>query len=102
MKTTLSKLMLCKDLISCKDSLLQYDHLNVVLCLFFIHRVEKIAINSVIKMSSQSQTYSGEDLSLSVVKMDLNTTNKSVPVTAPLVRLQTHLVLRSHCVWNTS
>ncbi|KAI7813977.1 putative G-protein coupled receptor 114 [Triplophysa rosa] len=48
-------------------------------------RVEKKAINSVIQMSSQSQIYSGEDLALSVVKMDLNTTNQSVAVAAPLL-----------------
>ncbi|XP_056623592.1 adhesion G-protein coupled receptor G2-like [Triplophysa dalaica] len=46
------------------------------------NRVEKKAINSVIQMSNQSQIYTGEDLALSVDKMDLNMTNHSV---APLL-----------------
>lgn len=55
---------------------------------YSLHRVEKQAINSVIKMCNQSKIYTGEDLALSVVKMDLNMTNHSV---APLVRLPSHI-----------
>ncbi|KAK9972580.1 hypothetical protein ABG768_025875 [Culter alburnus] len=48
-------------------------------------RVEKAAIQSVIKMTEQSKKYTHEDLSMIVVMMNLSTTDIYVPISAPSV-----------------
>lgn len=57
-------------------------------------RVEKKAIHGIINMnfSEQSKTYHEEDLSITVVKMNLSTTNDFVQIAAPGVRLLPHTV----------
>ncbi|XP_067257550.1 adhesion G-protein coupled receptor G5-like [Chanodichthys erythropterus] len=48
-------------------------------------RVEKAAIQSVINMTEQSKKYTHEDLSMIVVMMNLSTTDRYVPISAPSV-----------------
>lgn len=57
-------------------------------------RVEKKAINSIVNMTipEQSKNYYEEDISMTVVKIYLNTTNGFVPIAAPSVRLLPHTV----------